>query len=376
MACFRTIVVGLLSLNLFPAAAHRLGDDEDGAPVLHDDAVGGDNAVVNFDADDDRPKDAPPRLQHLTKDKHGKDLMAEFWKKAKDGGKPKIVFADSGVGGLSIMSKFINNFMERPLFKQANLIFFDTAGLNKDAHSRVVKKLLSQIDELNPDLLFIACNGMSAVYLESDNARDPKFPVIQMLPFAVEMWGKRLENSEGSAIIQFVSKFTGSTYVHLLKQHSSIIQNGIDKDRLVVQRCQDAITAIQDQGPDSKTAKKEIDKCAKHAVSKLEKRKYKNGKKLFLGMGCTHFGWADKHWKSSVEGANVQDVEVLDPNKKMAQYLFDEAPADLADQDSNREGGIEIAVILRRDYKMNKIRNLVVKPLQDAIDAALVKKSA
>jgi glutamate racemase len=359
-----TTFAWLLSLNFAPSLSHRFGDDGNDAPALVESVAAG--------VDGRRPSSAPPRLQHLTEGKDGKDLMAAFW--AKSTKKPRIIFADSGVGGLSIMSKFIENFKENPMFKEGHFIFFDTAGLNDDAHSKTVVKLLDELDDLNPDLLFIACNGMSKVYLESDKAKDPKYPVIQMLPFAVEMWGKALEHETGSAIIQFVSEFTGDTYKTLLQKDSSIIQ-AIDEDRLVVQTCQAAISAIQDDGPNSEKAKKEITSCAKKAVRKLDKTDFDSNEKLFLGMGCTHFGWADKHWKSAVEDTQLEshNVEVLNPNIKMAQWLFDQKPDDLDPGGGPGDGQIELAVILRRKYEMDKIKDLVVKPLKDAIDAAIKK---
>jgi len=361
-ARFLTTFAWLLSLNLAPSLSHRLGDDENDAAALVD--------SVAADDDGRRPSSAPPRLEHLTEGKDGNDLMAAFW--AKSAKKPRIIFADSGVGGLSVMSKFIETFKEQPMFKGAHLIFFDAAGLNDDAHSKTVVKLLDELDDLKPDLLFVACNGMSKVYLESDKAKDPKYPVIQMLPFAVELWGKKLQHEPGSAIIQFVSDFTGDTYKTLLQKDSSIIQ-GIDKDRLIVQTCQAAISAIQDNGPDSDKAKKEITSCAKKAVRKLDKTDFDSNEKLFLGMGCTHFGWAGPHWKSAVEDTQLEshNVEVLDPNGKMAQWLFDQKPDGLDPGDGN--GEIELAVILRSKYEMDKIKGLVVKPLKDAIDAAIKK---
>jgi glutamate racemase len=358
------IFAWLFLVEFLLSFAHRLGDDNDDA--LGDDVEkNGEGAVVNFDSDDD----SPPRLQHLVKKKDGTDLMKEFWDKASH--TPKIVFADSGVGGLSIMSKFIEMFQHKPLFKNAKLIFYDTAGLNKDAHSATVKHILNEIDGLKPDLLFIACNGMSKIYLESDKAKDPTYPVIQMLPFAVELWGKKLTNDKGSAIVQFVSEFTGSTYVSLLAQKSSILEEGIDKNRIVVQTCQPAITAIQDHGPDSSEAKGAIGKCAEKAKKKLKGKDFNKDKTLLLGMGCTHFGWARKHWKTAIEeGDDVGEVDVLDPNTKMAQWLFDEKPKGLKIGTSAGDDFIEVAVVLRRKYKMDKIMDLVVEPLKAAIEAA------
>jgi len=363
------LIAGLLLFELvILSPAHRLGDEEDDSAAIRILADGGD--FVNSDEDNGRPDDAPPRLQHLIKGKDGRDLMKEFW--AKSTKSPKIIFADSGVGGLSIMSKFINLFKKDPLFRNAQIIFFDTAGLNKDAHSKVVKDLLNEIEQLSPDMLFIACNGMSKVYLESDKAQDPKYPVIQMLPFAVDYWGHKLEHDKSSSLVQFVSDFTGGTYITLMTMKSSLIKAGIDRDRLVVQTCQPAITAIQDEGPNSKAAKKEIQSCAKDALEKLEKNDLHN-KKLFLGMGCTHFGWAEEHWKEAMEKGNeAKHVEVLDPNIKMAEWLFDQRPDDLDPGGEQDEVGIEVAVILRRAYKMDKIKELVAEPIRDAIEKARV----
>jgi glutamate racemase len=251
-----------------------------------------------------------PQFEHVLRDADGNSLLDAFWAKKK----PRIVFADSGIGALDIMSRFLGRYHRKPLFTGASLIFIDTGGVDAD-------KSMSKINALKPDLLLIACNGMSSNYVESRWPTQATYPVIHMLPFGTDLWGKALTNDSSGTVITYVSATTTDTYVPLLEEKYQL-----DRHQIHSQSCADAVTDIMMKGPDSDEAVEDISKCVKQSWQKLSEDN-KNGT-LYLGMGCTAFGFSSKHWKKAIqdEGATGK-VEVLDPNQNMADWLFENRPS-------------------------------------------------
>jgi glutamate racemase len=300
----------------------------------------------------------PDKEGHIMRDENGKQLMPIFWDKEK----PTIVFTDSGIGGLSIMSTFIQKFEKKPIFASARLIFYDMNGLNKN----VFLQRVESIWKMKPDILLIACNGMSKQYMETQYSQLARFPVLSMLPFGRDMWFDALEKEPDSILIMFVSPVTNRQYVPLLES------KGMDKSRLQVQVCYEAIMALNEgQAPDSDKTRGVIHGCVKQAWSRMTPDQRKGN--IFMGMGCTHFGWAADAWKHFMveEGADRDKVTVLNPNDDMADYLFDKYPKKQTPPTSKE--GVQVRVHLGNQFKhvdLSAMKKLVVKPLASAISAA------
>jgi len=315
--------------------------------------------------------DNPDMEEHVLQDEHNHDLLPEFWEKAaskKKDEKPTIVFADSGIGGLSIMSTFIEKFEKKPIFASARLIFYDMAGLDKRGFLRKVEEIWKML----PDILLIACNGMSAMYMETQYSQMARFPVLSMLPFGRDMWSKAVKEHDDSIIITFVSETTNRKYVPLLEG------KGVALGQIQVQTCQDLINAFNGgNGPDSPAVDGAVKQCVSTAWGRMTPKQQQGT--ILMGMGCTHFGWAQKQWRAHMENqgkAKYGDdwsgsVQIKNPNDDMAAYLFDQ----FGDKETPKPDprGIDVAVHLGSHFKesdFESVKKLVASPLAAAIDAA------
>jgi len=359
------------AISYYLVGAVQVGDEA--LPVL-DDAEKGLSLLSGGEETLGWRDDSGDPNKHVLVDEHGTELMPKFWEKMKDKDSKKatIVFTDSGIGGLAVMSKFIERFQKEPIFSKARLIYYDMGGLEK---SHFLKKV-GIIWSMKPDILLVACNGMSAMYMDTQYSQKAQFPVISMLPFGRDLWAKGLEETADSILIMFVSPITDHQYVPLLKA------KGVDSKRLQVQKCPRIIMAINaGYAPTSDPVNQEVGRCAKSAWDRMTPDQQK--KPVLMGMGCTHFGWAENAWRSVMlqlkKAAGHSDtkdqVKILNPNHEMADYLFDQYPGEKPAEQTSE--GIEVAVHLPHyeRSKYSEVKKLLVGPLASAIDALGGKKS-
>lgn len=87
--------------------------------------------------------------------------------------KLKLLFTDSGLGGISIMAEVANFLSKEKPVESAELIFFNSTpdkniGYNKmsseeDKINVFNSALYSMKEKFNPDYIFIACNTLSMI---------------------------------------------------------------------------------------------------------------------------------------------------------------------------------------------------------------------
>lgn len=96
---------------------------------------------------------------------------------------PKILFFDSGMGGLSVLSE-----VRRANPEAAYYYLFDHEGFpygqkSEDFLVERVTALLTQVStHLNPDLIVIACNTASTVVLDKIRPRFTRIPIVGVVP--------------------------------------------------------------------------------------------------------------------------------------------------------------------------------------------------
>jgi len=234
-----------------------------------------------------------------------------------------ILVTDSGLGGLAIFAEIAARLKSDPIFPEVSLIYYNAwpeqnRGYNslKDMDERigVFDRALVGMKRYRPDIIMIACNTLSVLYDRTRFSRREHIPVINIVRFGVDMVFENLsKEARGTAVI-LGTVTTVASDVH----RSRLVEKGISPDRLVSQPCDQLATRIE-KGPGSDVVVRLVDSFMEQAVEKLGATQ----SKVFAALFCTHFGYCRDLIKEKLESRIRGTVTVLDPNDRMAAFLFE-----------------------------------------------------
>jgi glutamate racemase len=234
-----------------------------------------------------------------------------------------ILVTDSGLGGLAIFAEIVARLKIDPIFPGVSLIYYNAwpeqnrgynSLKNMDERIRVFDKALEGMKRYRPDIIMIACNTLSILYDRTRFSRREHIPVIDIVRFGVDMVFESLSReASGKAVI------LGTVTTIASDDHRSrLIEKGISPDRLVSQPCDQLATRIE-KGPHSDTVVRLVDTFMEQAVEKLGATQ----SKVFAALFCSHFGYCRDLFKEKLESRIRGPVAVLDPNHRMAAFLFE-----------------------------------------------------
>ncbi len=240
--------------------------------------------------------------------------------------KIRILITDSGLGGLSVaadIEKKLNLF--KP-FKEAEIIFFNSLpahskGYNSMQDSKQKAKVFnsalnSMVENYDPDIILIACNTLSVVYPETEFSKTTKIPVIGIVELGVNLISDNLQNNPGSNVFILGTPTTVSSDSHKKK----LIAKGFPEDVIYSQPCKNLESEIQ-ENTESKAVHELLDKYSDEMKSKIKFP----AAKTFIGLCCTHYGYAFNLIDSVLKSKLGNNVELLNPNSKMGDLLITDA---------------------------------------------------
>jgi len=234
-----------------------------------------------------------------------------------------ILVTDSGLGGLSIFAEIAARLKSDPIFPEVSLIYYNAwpeqhrgyHGLkDTDERIRVFDRALAGMKRYRPDIIMIACNTLSILYDRTAFSRQEVIPVIDIAGFGVDMVYEHLSREADTTAVILGTVTTITSDIH----RSRLIEKGISPDRLVVQPCDQLPTKIE-KGPGSDAVAQLIDTFMSQAVKMLGRGRGR----LYAALFCTHFGYAQGLIREKLEYLTGRRVSILDPNRRMAAYLFE-----------------------------------------------------
>jgi len=234
-----------------------------------------------------------------------------------------VLVTDSGLGGLSIFAEIAARLKSDPIFPDVSLIYYNAwpeqnRGYNslKDMGERVrvFDRALVGMKRYQPDIIMIACNTLSSLYDRTVFSRRETVPVIDIVRFGVDMVYERLSREANATAVILGTVITITSDIH----RSRLIEKGISPDRLAVQQCDQLPTRIE-KGPYSNAVVQLVDTFMGQAAEKLDSTQ----SEVFAALFCTHFGYAQGLIREKLEYLTGRRVSILDPNRRMAAYLFD-----------------------------------------------------
>ena len=231
----------------------------------------------------------------------------------------RVIVCDSGLGGLNIASRFFSG--ERSSGEVCEVLYFNaypsaTCGFNKlpslRAQEEVFRNVLEGMKKYSPDLCLIACNTLSIVYNRLSKWYTPSFPVLGIVEAAVEGMFQALEKDPESSLLILGTKSTVESKVY----ENALIGRGIAPARIRGLACPGLATLLE-----SDPAAEEVRKRIAGYAAEAEQLFSAKPEKLFLGLCCTHFGFASDIWLEAFSKVFCSGVVTVDPNELLGTGL-------------------------------------------------------
>lgn len=252
-------------------------------------------------------------------------LLAEAEKLEHFFGKSEVTIAatDSGLGGLSIMADTLERMRESKIFSNVNFIFFNAlfskeGGYNSlKTHEEKVRIFDSALRSLArnylPDLILICCNTLSTIYEKTPFSKKTDIPVIGIIEAGTKLIAQSLREEPASKVIIFGTQTTisESSYTEELKKQ------GFPEGRIITQACPELVEYIE-KGSESEETEMLIEAFVAEALEKVGMQETP----LYVSLSCTHYGYSLEFWKQAFRSFGFKPIAFLNPNFKMADFLF------------------------------------------------------
>jgi glutamate racemase len=258
----------------------------------------------------------------------------------------KVVFTDSGLGGISILANFVKRINQYKV--PCDVIFFNAQysrdlgykKMDTKTQNHIFNRVLETINEkYQPDIIAIACNTLSVVYYRTDFYKNDKNSVVDIIDT-----GKLLiESSKSDTIINIAMPTTieSKIYTDDRKNFIAVASNVLFPDAI--------------ENANQNWIDNFLDKIFNKVKEEIASRNLeKSTKDLFLA--CTHFPLIKDQFLSKASEYDIDIMCLLDPNLGFSQLIFDIIKEkEIRNYDGEQ---IKIDVVSRTKLKSDEIRNL------------------
>jgi glutamate racemase len=234
-----------------------------------------------------------------------------------------IAVTDSGLGGLSVLADAASRMKRAGTFERVDFLFFNAlfsaeGGYNSLAHREqkiaIFESALESLQmKFHPDLVLIACNTLSVLFGDTPFARRARIPVVGIIDAGVKMTAEALRSHPGSAVIIFATPTTISEGTHV----KEIMKAGVAAGRIITQACPELESYIEKDCASEETGML-ISAFVDEALRKLPA----SPPPVFASLNCSHYGYSLPLWESAFAEAGVTPLAILNPNFRMADFLF------------------------------------------------------
>jgi len=233
-----------------------------------------------------------------------------------------ILVTDSGLGGLSVAADLASRLPESGVFRKARIVFYNALfhnigynGLDSEAEkARIFDVVLRAMEKrYHPDILLIACNTLSVVYGNTRFSRKAPFPAVGIVETGVDLIAEQFDRTPDATVLIFATKTTVASEAH----KKALIARGVPAARIIGQACHKLAGAIE-RGTESEETVGYIRQFVGEALAKTGGA----GGPLVASFNCTHYGYARRQFAEAFAAAGHPAVEILDPNPRMADFLF------------------------------------------------------
>lgn len=235
-----------------------------------------------------------------------------------------VAVTDSGLGGLSVMAEAVRRMKESGIFEKADFIFFNAlfsagSGYNslktRTEKIRIFSSALESLESrYHPDIILIGCNTLSVLYEDTPFSRKTKVPVVGIVAAGVELIRRGLREHPEASVVILGTPTTISEGAYTRKLKSL----GFASERIHSQSCPELESFIERDYQGDETGML-IAGYVSEALQNMEPPL----PPLFVSLNCTHYGYAFPLWEKAFEEAGVKPLDILNPNSRMTDVLFD-----------------------------------------------------
>jgi glutamate racemase len=268
----------------------------------------------------------------------------------------KVVFTDSGLGGLTIMADFVKNAKLHGI--NVDAVFFN-AQFSRDlgykkmddkTQIKVFNKVLDSIDKhYKPDIIAIACNTLSVVYPKTDFHKQTNTKVLDIINTGKSL----INNSKSNTIVEIAMPTTIDAKIYADKNKVRIpVASNITLPDAIENGYQTKIDSILDE------------------VFKEAKKQISNQTTVDMFLGCTHFPIIKNQFLEVAENFGIQISDLLNPNSKFSQLVLKEVIDKLKKDTLIDNSMSEIKVISRMRFQENEVRNIAALVENQSLETA------
>jgi glutamate racemase len=278
-----------------------------------------------------------------------------------------VVVTDSGLGGLAVAAEIERLARATRAYRALRLVFASALpearrGYNTFAsHAGKVRvfdaALAGMVRAFRPDALLVACNTLSVLLPQTRAAA--AVPTLGIVELGAELLAERLRETPGGTAIVFATETTIAAGAH----RALLLARGVAPDRIVEQACPLLAREIE-IAPAGAAVRAMVEGFAAEAVGRMAHR----GDAIVAGLCCTHYGYLAAGFLDALRPLARERVEVVDPNRRMAEALFPPAKPPFAGPPALAVEVVSRAQIF--DFEIASIAPLV-EPVSPATAAAL-----
>lgn len=272
-----------------------------------------------------------------------------------------LVVTDSGLGGLSVVADIARRAETTRQYREVNITFVNAlfrpeAGYNslstRDEKISIFNNALQAMKaRYTPDVILVACNTLSVLLPDCAAARGGTVEIKGIVQTGVDMIAEALDRHPGVTALLFATQTTIEEDTH----RQALLARGIAPERLVLQACPE-LTWYIEQDPGGFDTELMISNFVSEALAK----RANSGGPVAISFNCTHFGYSTKLWQQEVINQGAVLAATLNPNDRMADFLFPEKAA----------GRFESAKISVRVVSMVAIPELTLTSLSPVLAEA------
>lgn len=227
-----------------------------------------------------------------------------------------LVITDSGLGGLSICAALERRVRQSAAAPATTLTYVNAwpeegRGYNDlpdtAARAAAFDRALDRMAAFEPDGVLIACNTLSILYARTRFSLAPAVPVSGIVEAGVRVFAEALTAEPAGSIVLLGTRTTIESGTH----RDELVSRGIAASRIAGVACHGLAGAIE-RDVDGPRVGELIDACAGDAG-----RLAPGGGPVFVGLCCTHYGYAAARIGAALTRTLGTPVRLLDPNQRM-----------------------------------------------------------
>lgn len=234
----------------------------------------------------------------------------------------RIVFTDSGFGGLSILGTLYEWLRSKSKLPPVDLIFASAlpeTGKGYNSMSNTTEKistfnkfLYSIENHFQPDLIAIACNTLSVLASQTEYYQEFMEKIVGVVEIGIQSFVKSQPIPEKSYIIILGTETTIESDVHRRK----LIDYAVPSQSITPQSCPKLASAIEFDFMSQRT-KQIVLNCVKEIGYKIPQK----NSGLLIYLACTHYGYIANIITEAFQEFGYHNFVIVNPNNFMAQAI-------------------------------------------------------